>query len=118
MSDYKQLLVWQRAIDFSVRLHEVAKSFPRTGAPGLKSQLLRAVGSIHTNLSERSNSGDAEYARFVTISIGSTNETENHVIFAMRIGFIDRSTANELIAELQEIRRMLYGLRNYLQGDG
>jgi four helix bundle protein len=114
MSNYKELTVWQLAIELSARLHALARSFPRSGAPGLKSQLLRAVGSIHSNIAEGSDATDAEYARFITVAIGSANETESHLIHATRIGLLAKGTGATLQLEIQEIRRMLFGLRKYL----
>ena len=115
MSNYKELTVWQLAIELSARLHALARSFPRSGAPGLKSQLLRAVGSIHSNIAEGSDATDAEYARFITVAIGSANETESHLIHATRIGLLEKGTSETLQLELHRVRRMLFGLRKYLQ---
>ena len=108
MSNYKDLLVWQRAMDLSAALHEIARGFPRhIGVPGLRAQLLRAAGSIHANIAEGSDASNADFARFVTVSIGSANETESHLIHATRVGLLDKRRSDELLSNVEEIRRML-----------
>jgi len=115
MGNYNDLEVWQRARELSIRLHRAARLFPRAGAPGLKAQMLRAVGSIPANIAEGAGQdSDAQFVRFLNIAIGSANECENHLHLARGIGFVTAAESAAMLDELQQLRRMLFGLRNYL----
>lgn len=116
MPNHRKLIVWHRANAFSIAVHRIARRFPARGAPGLKSQLLRAVGSIAANIAEGAGRDtNAQFAHFVTIAIGSANESETHLILARGVGFVSAAIGARLDDELDQIRRMLFGLRKHLQ---
>jgi len=110
------LLVWQRAHTLAVAINVTARAFPTALAPGLRSQLLRSSSAIPTNIAEGSNQhSDPQFARFISIAIGSANEVENHLTFARDIGLMAPADSFALLEQLCEIRRMLHGLRKRLQ---
>ncbi len=116
MANHNNLAVWHRANAFSVTVHRLSRDFPARGAPGLKSQLLRATASISANIAEGAgHETSAQFSHFVTIAIGSCNETETHLALARGLGFVPRSAGDALVDELDQIRRMLFGLRKHLQ---
>lgn len=115
MPNHHNLKVWHRANSLSLDVHRAAKAMRSADAPGLKPQLLRAVESIAANIGE--GAGDrtpAEFARFITIAIGSANETETHLMLAFGLDLIPKPEAARLLDELHQIRRMLFGLRKFL----
>ncbi|MEO7773957.1 MAG: four helix bundle protein [Steroidobacteraceae bacterium] len=117
MGDFHNLEVWRRSSDFSIALHLAARNFSRCGAPGLKAQVLRAVGSIPSNIAEGARKGsDREFARFVCIAIGSANECENHLLLARGLACLPDAQLAALLAELEAIRKMLFGLLRRLRG--
>ena len=66
MADYRQLAVWQRAHQFTVKIYNITRSFPRAEMFGLVSQVRRSAVSIGSNLAEgRGRSGDPEFRRFI-----------------------------------------------------
>ena len=116
MPNHSTLVVWHRANAFSVAVHRAAQEFPARGAPGLKAQLLRSVGSISANIAEGAgHETNAQFAHFVTIAIGSANEAEAHLTLAQGLELLTASTGESLQDELRQIRRMLFGLRKHLQ---
>ncbi len=116
MGNYHKLEVWQRAQDLSIRVHQLARDFPPTGAPGLRSQLLRSVASIGANIAEGAGqNSDVQFVRFLNIAIGSASECENHILLARGIGVVSATAADEIGEEVQRIRRMLFGLRRHLR---
>ena len=115
MGNHNNLAVWKRSHQLSIELHLEARKFSSTGAPGLKSQLLRSVAAIPANIAEGCGQhSDAQLARFLSIAIGSANEVENHLMLAHGIGLIPTERYNSLRDELREVRKMLYGFRKYL----
>lgn len=84
----------------------------------MKSQLLRCVSSIPANLAEGAGQASRlQFAHFVSISIGSANEAETHLILARSLGLIAARVAAALLGELDQVRRMLFGLRKFLLQD-
>jgi four helix bundle protein len=115
MQDYTRLLVWQRSRALTLGVHEATRALhPRT-LHGLRTQLLRASMSIGANLAEgASRESRADFARFVSIALGSATEVEHHLITCSDLGVVDRSIMERLLAQVIEIRRMLFGLRRAL----
>jgi hypothetical protein len=68
MHNYKELKVWQKAMDVVVTVYELTRSFPKDELFGLTSQLRRAAVSIPLNIAEGAGcNSDLEFARFLDI---------------------------------------------------
>ena len=116
MSNYRNLAVWHRAVALSVEVHLAARRFPNRGAPGLKSQLLRSIASIPANIAEGAGqSTEAQFSHFVSVAIGSCNEAETHFMLAKGLDLLGQSESQKFLDELDQIRRMLFGLRKHLR---
>jgi len=112
MQDFRNLDVWHRASAVALRIDGLIRGFPRTGHATLKSQLGRAAGSISANIAEGCGAASQrEFARYIDIAIKSTTESQHHVIQAHERSLISDKDHDELVDELVQIRRMLYGLR-------
>ena len=95
--------------------NEISQSFKPALAPGLRSQLMRAVMSISTNVAEGAGRDSRiDFARFVTIAIASANEVEHHLTVALDLGLVDRTIGRRIVGRCIEVRRMLFGLRRAL----
>ena len=78
----------------------------------------RAAESIATNIVEgRGRSSDAEFVRFLRIALASAYELEYHLIAGRDIGAITATDSGSLIAQVVEVRRMIYGLIKRLIDD-
>ena len=119
MANYPELQVWQRSHALAVTLNRRARLLKAASAPGLRSQILRSSASIPANIAEGANQeSDAQFARFLSIAIGSANELQNHLLFARDIGLLNSAESELLLVRLIEVRRMLYGLRKRLHASG
>jgi four helix bundle protein len=56
-----------------------------------------------------------DYGRFLNISEGSRAELSYLIILSRDLGFVDQQRAQGLLAELDEILRMLYALRQKVE---
>ena len=114
MSSFRDLKVWQKAHAFSLRVAKCADRIaPRN--PRLARQLTEAADSVPACLAEgRGRATDNDFARFVTMAIGSINEVENHLQRAYDGGLIPLAEYESLTADAVEIRKMLVGLRKAL----
>lgn len=111
MHNYKELKVWQKAMDFVVAVYALTPSFPKDELFGLTSQLRRAAVSISLNTAEGAGRGsDTEFARFLGIALGSTYESIVALVIAQRLEYCDLKTSNALVEQAEEIARMLTGL--------
>jgi len=110
-SNYRKLLVWQKARELAKLVYLTTKSFPKSETFGLSSQMQRAAISIISNVAEgdgRSSTRDRQ--RFQTIARGSAMELEAQVVVAADLDYISRAIADELEFRSIEITRMLSGM--------
>lgn len=85
MKNYKELEVWQKAINLVIDLYKITESFPHGERCGLISQIQRAGVSIPANIAEGWGRGSTkEYIQYLRISRGSLAELETHLIIAQK----------------------------------
>ncbi|MDR9761721.1 four helix bundle protein [Rhizobium redzepovicii] len=116
ISSYRDLKVWQFAIELSVVCYEVTRTFPREEIYGMTSQIRRSSVSVAANIAEgygRENRGS--FAQFLKIAQGSLKELETHLIIAGRIGVLQASALDELLDQCDEIGKMLGSLIRSVQ---
>lgn len=113
MQDPANIHAWHRALALAVRVHRIARGIKRTQAPGLSTQVTRAVDSIPTNIAEGvAQPSDADCARFLSYAISSAFEVESHLILADKLG-LKLVGIEEALDETRQVRRMTHGLRKY-----
>jgi four helix bundle protein len=109
---FERLDVWRRSHALSI---EVYRLLTNCRDWGFKDQITRSTNSIADNVAEGSERpGKAEYRQFVGYAKGSAGESRSQMLRARALGYIQPDTADRLIAELQEISRMLHGLYHSL----
>lgn len=113
---YRDLEVWQKAMELVVECYQITKSFPKSEVFGLASQLQRAAVSIAANISEgHARQHTKEFLQSLSIAYGSLAELETHIEIAKRLEYIAAETAAELNYKTSTIGRMLNGLRRSLE---
>lgn len=116
ITNYKDLEVWQKAMELVVQCYQITKGFPVNEVYGLASQLKRAAVSVPANIAEgRSRQHNKEFIQYISIAYGSLAELETHIEIAKRLGYITTDTAVELNDKTSIIGRMLNGLRRSLE---
>lgn len=116
MQKFTELKVWQRSHALALEIYGLSRSFPDFEKYGVTSQLRRAVASVPTNLAEGSKRKTrTEYARFVNVAEASLAETEYLVILCRDLKYIDGRAAENLLAEVDHIARMLSNLRQAVE---
>jgi four helix bundle protein len=117
MQDFRNLQVWQGAHQLTLDVYHLTKRFPDDERFGLTSHLRRASSSVEANLAEESaRGGDADFARFVQIAIGSVCEVDCHLLLAKDLGYLGTEHYEPLAALATEVRRMLIALVKSLRG--
>lgn len=111
---FRELLVWQRAMELARATYAVASRLPESERYGLSSQLRRAAVSIPSNIAEgHERRSRAEYRRFVAIACGSLAELETQLELVMSMYPQDTASAMKLADETGRMLRAIErGLRN------
>ncbi len=113
---YRQLLVWQKAMDLAVLAYEITKRSPKYELFGLTSQIQRAAASIPANIAEgHSRAHTREFLNHLSVPRGSLSELETHLILSQRVGRITEVEFDEFLRLSQEVGRMLSGLRKSVE---
>lgn len=116
MANFKELLVWQRSIDFVTEIYRTTEAFPKDEIYGLLSQIRRAAVSIPSNIAEgNSRRSKPDYVQFLKISRGSCAEVETQLIISKNLKFLNENEHLKLNEKIIEISKMLNGLINSLQ---
>ena len=83
MSDFKKLLVWQKAHALSLTVDRVSREIRGSPYASLRSQIFRAATSIPANIAEgRRQESEKEFGRFLRYALNSASELEYHTILA------------------------------------
>lgn len=118
VKDFHELKVWQKAHQLTLAIYQITAMFPREELYGLTSRLRRCRSSIPANLAERrGRNGDAEFARFCSIAMGSASELEYHLLLAKDLKLIKPKDHTELSQRATELKRMLTALLQKLNAD-
>jgi four helix bundle protein len=113
---YRELLVWQRAVDLTLAIYDATEAFPRHEIYGLCAQMRRGAVSVPSNIAEghgRHHLGD--YLHHLSIANGSLMELETQIVIATRRGYVARELEVRLSGRSAEIGRMLAGLTRSLR---
>jgi four helix bundle protein len=97
---FRNLAVWQRAVELSLQIYKLTTAFPDTERFGLTNQLRRASVSVASNIAEgygRSTKG--EYVQFLGHARGSNSEVETQLVIARGLGF----GASEMLTIAEEL---------------
>jgi len=120
MKDFKELKVWQKAHQLTLKVYRCSKQFPsdeRFGSKqfpsderfGLTAHLCKTATSIPSNIAEGcGREGDRELARFLTIATGSASELEYQLLLAQDLNYLPADSHTAINAQVCELRRMLY----------
>lgn len=112
MKTHKDLLLWQKSIDFVTEIYITTQHFPKDEQYGITSQLRRAAISIPSNIAEgAARKSDKEFVQFLYIARTSAAELETQLIISESLGYTN-SSKNHLKDSLLEISKMLTTLIN------
>lgn len=113
---FQDLLVWQKAHQLVLDVYRYTATFPAEERYSLTSQMRRAAVSIPSNIAEGSGRrGDAEFARFLDVALGSATELEYQLLLARDLWFIDDETHQQLDQSLAEVKRLAVAFRSRLR---
>ncbi|WP_199137705.1 four helix bundle protein [Pedobacter sp. ASV12] len=111
MQNYKDLLVWAKAHELTLKLYKTLATYPKEETYSLVSQLKRASISIATNIAEGTGRfSQKDLAHFLQMALGSCHEVEYLLLLSKDLDFINKDIYSTLEKEINEIKAMLISL--------
>ena len=111
---HQELIVYKKAVDASMRIFEVSKSFPKEETYSLTDQVRRSSRSVPANIAEawRKRRYIAAFVSKLNDAEGEAAETQTWVELAVKSGYLERSEGAELFSEYDEILAILMSMEN------
>ena len=108
---YKELIVWQKAMELVEVIYRLMKKFPADERFRLCDQLSRAVVSIPSNIAEgRGRQTDNDFRHFLFIAKGSCYELETQLLICVRQCYLTNEDVKAALSLSDEVSRMLTSL--------
>src|SRR4029077_13405925 len=102
--NYKDLIVWQKAIELAKVIYKLTWTFPPEERFGLISQMRRAAVSIPSNIAEgQARRTTPEFVQFISHAEGSAAELDTQIILAVELQFCVKKTALPIYELIDEI---------------
>ncbi len=113
---FRDLAVWQRAMQMTVAVYRLTQDFPREEQFGLTSQIRRSAVSIPSNIAEgQGRSSVGEFRQFLGMARGSNCEVQSQLEIARTLKFGNPSLIDEAESLSNEVRKMLFGLMDSIK---
>lgn len=111
MQDFRNLEIWQLGYNLALEVYEVTRTFPREEMYGMTSQMRRCAVSIPSNIAEGTGrQSDADFRRFLFLSMGSAAELDCQSMLARDLGILNGTHFDRISSRLGMLRRKLNAL--------
>ena len=113
---FEDMEVWHKARAVVLAVYDCTKkgAFARDFA--LRYQVRRAAISVVSNIAEGfEREGRAELVQFLSVAKGSLGEVMAQLYVALDQGYVTQEEFNQLSGQVQDTRKLLAGLMNYLK---
>lgn len=116
LRSYRELDVWSKAMTLAREIYAAADLMPKREEYRLTSQMIRAAISVPANIAEgHARATRKDYAHFISISRGSIAELETLILLARDTNLLPTETTEKLLAQAEEVGRMLTRLHERLK---
>jgi four helix bundle protein len=113
---FKDLTVWQRAVQLTLAVYELTSAFPSSEQFGLSNQLRRASVSVASNIAEGyGKATKGQYVQFLGHARGSIFEVQTQLVISEKLGFGNHDVYRKTDGLSQEVSRMLVALMAKLE---
>jgi four helix bundle protein len=115
IKDFKDLIVWQKAMDAVAIVYKLVKKLPKEEMYALSDQIRRVAVSIPSNIAEgQARNSNKEFAQFLAIAKGSKAELETQLLLCVKIAYLAEEDIQEVIDILQEVGKIINVLQQKL----
>lgn len=117
---FRDMPIWQSAMAGAEQVFALTDRLPRKEDYGFTSQIRRAALSISANIAEAfGRNHTLDKINFYFVARGSLTETQSHLEYGRRVGYIDPTSAQELDSSLalihNDLNRVIATLRKSLK---
>jgi len=113
---YRDLRIWQDAMDLAEMGYKLTRTFPREEMFGLAAQIRRAAASIPANIAEGHGRENTQFfIQYLRIAQGSIKELETHLMLAERVGVLGKGSIEEPLRASESLGKMVRLLIRSLQ---
>ena len=113
---FKDLVVWQKAMELTLLCYRASADFPPGERYGITVQLRDAAVAVTANIAEgHGRRAPRDFHRFLDIAYGSLNELKTLLHLSTRLGYVSEPSADPLLDRCEELGRMLNGLQRSLR---
>jgi len=108
IQSYRDLIVWQKAVDLAPEVYRLIRRFPKEETYGLADQARRAAVSIPANIAEgQARQHTREFLQHLSIAKGSLGELDTLLIVAGRLRYLTEQELVEVDKKLLDLRKPL-----------
>jgi four helix bundle protein len=112
-SEFRDLKVWQKAMDLTVEVYGLVKCLPKEETYTLSDQMRRAAISIPSNIAEgQGRITSKEFIRFLSMARGSLWELSTQIELCERLHYFNASQTSQVRSLITEIAKMINALSN------
>lgn len=116
MNKFKDLKVWQKAIELVTEIYGITKAYPKEEIYGLTSQIGKCSVSIPSNIAEGAGRGSKkDFSHFLDIAKGSAFELETQLLISNNLNYLNNEKYQRLVTKFNEIQKMITGLQKSLK---
>ncbi len=106
MNSFRELKVWQKAMDLVTDIYAITTIFPQHEQFGITSQIRRSSISIPSNIAEGfGRNSNNEFVRFLRIAIGSLFELQTQLEISKNLKFISIEEFNKMLLESPRLKK-------------
>jgi len=106
--NFTDLKIWQLSHQLTIQIYKLTATFPRSELFGITSQIRRSSSSISANIAEGfGRKGSKEFIQFLFQAKGSLLETQNFIILARDLKFLDSYTSTDLLSKYTQLTKMI-----------
>lgn len=116
IDNFTDIEAWKQARLFVADVYNIFSQGNSQKDFGFRDQIQRASVSIMSNIAEGFDSGSSKsFIQFLTYSYRSASEVESLLFVALDIHYIDVKQHNELMSQLNSIKKLIGGFIRYLK---
>ncbi|MEO6524746.1 MAG: four helix bundle protein [Mucilaginibacter sp.] len=116
--NFKNLKIWEKAMDFTDLTYDYCKGLPVEERYNLINQINRCACSVPSNIAEGSGKRtNLHFAEFLSTALSSSYEAETQLLICERRRYGDKEKLNECLELVAEVQRMIFSFREYILGN-
>lgn len=116
MKTFRDLLIWQKAMNLVTNTYQITQKFPKEELFGLTSQIRRSAISLPSNIAEGyGRDSNKEFLRFIKIVIGSLFDFQTQIEIAKNINYQNENEFKNLYEETRELEAMIISFSKRLK---